>query len=67
MELKDKQELVRLLALYQTELLQQNDDNYRAMLDQIPFKWTKGVHAQYEHARIISAKLSKEIQEHILV
>lgn len=69
MLLSEKQELVRLLNLYQVELLMANDNNFRFKRNTDPiiqYKWTTGVKAQYEHARIISSKLAKEIQEHIL-
>lgn len=68
MMLSEKQELVRLLNLYQEELLMVNDDNFKYKVTNDPpgYEWIRGVKAQYEHARIISSKLAKEIQEHIL-
>lgn len=69
MMLSEKQELVRLLNLYQVELLMANDINFtikRGNDSLIQYKWTNGVKAQYEHARIISSKLAKEIQDTIL-
>ena len=65
MQLAEKQELVRLLSLYQTELLMDNDTNIRESAKHPEKKWEGtykiGVKAQYEHARIIIAKLSVEI------
>lgn len=66
MQLAEKQELVRLLNLYQAELLMDNDANVREAKKHSPDKkwegtYKLGVKAQYEHARIISAKLSVEI------
>lgn len=65
MKLSDKKELVRLLALYQQDLLKDNEYNVKEA-EKCPDKpWLRnhkvGVKAQYEHARIISAKLSVEI------
>ena len=53
MQLAEKQELVRLLNVYQAELLNQNWKNTEYFVH--------GVKAQYEHARIISTKLAAEI------
>lgn len=65
MTIPEKQELVRLLNLYQVELLMDNDNNIREALSHSGKKWegtyTTGVKAQYEHARVIAAKLSVEI------
>ena len=65
MQLAEKQELVRLLSLYQTELLVDNDTNIREAAKHPEKKWEGtykiGVKAQYEHARVIIAKLSVEI------
>ena len=66
MQLAEKQELVRLLNLYQAELLMDNDANIKkAKKYSQGKKWEGayklGVKTQYEHARIISAKLSVEI------
>ena len=65
MQLAEKQELVRLLSLYQTELLMDNDTNIREAAKHPEKKWEGtykiGVKAQYEHARVIIAKLSVEI------
>ena len=65
MQLAEKQELVRLLSLYQTELLMDNDTNIREAAKHPKKKWEGtykiGVKAQYEHARVIIAKLSVEI------
>ena len=65
MLLAEKQELVRLLNLYQAELLMDNDNNIREAVKHRENKWEgtykAGVKAQYEHARIIAAKLSVEI------
>ena len=65
MQLADKQELVRLLNLYQADLLIDNDNNIREAAKHPEKKWEgtykTGVKAQYEHARVIAAKLSVEI------
>lgn len=65
MTLKDKQELVRLLNLYQDDLIKDNDTNIREAAKYPEKKWEgtykTGVKAQYEHARVIAAKLSVEI------
>lgn len=54
----EKQELVRLLNLYQADLLNQNRKNIK---NGITKNFVHGVKAQYEHARIISTKLSVEL------
>lgn len=65
MKLAEKQELVRLLNLYQADLLMDNDHNIREAAKHSEKKWEgsykTGVKAQYEHARVIAAKLSVEI------
>lgn len=58
MQLAEKQELVRLLNLYQADLLDQNLENIE---NGIGKDFVPGVKAQYEHARIISTKLSAEL------
>lgn len=64
MKLSEKQELVRLLNLYQADLIAVNDSNIAEAKKHDP-RWEGsyqiGVKAQYEHARIISAKLSVDI------
>lgn len=67
MQLSEKQELVRLLGLYQSELLMENEENIRKKMksNESPKKlvtdYSYGVKAQYEHARVIIKKLSFEI------
>ena len=65
MQLAEKQELVRLLSLYQTDLLMDNDTNIQEAAKHPKKKcegtYKIGVKAQYEHARVIIAKLSVEI------
>lgn len=65
MQLAEKQELVRLLNLYQAELVAENDANIREAKKHPEKKWEGnyklGVKAQYEHARIIATKLAVEI------
>ncbi len=66
MQLSEKQELVRLLNLYQDELVTANNANIREAKKHDPGKkwegtYKLGVKTQYEHARIISSKLSVEI------
>lgn len=58
MQLAEKQELVRLLNLYQADLLNQNRKNIENGRSEY---FVPGVKAQYEHARIISTKLSVEL------
>lgn len=58
MQLAEKQELVRLLNLYQADLLEQNQKNIETGRTE---HFIPGVKAQYEHARIISTKLSVEL------
>lgn len=58
MTITEKQELVRLLNLYQADLLNQNRKNIE---NGITKNFVHGVKAQYEHARIISTKLSVEL------
>lgn len=53
-----KSELVRLLNLYQADLLNQNQKNIENGRTEY---FVPGVKAQYEHARIISTKLSVEL------
>ncbi len=58
MTIPEKQELVRLLNLYQADLLDQNWENCE---NGITKDFVPGVKAQYEHARIISTTLSVEL------
>lgn len=58
MTIPEKQELVRLLNLHQADLLDQNWENCE---NGITKDFVPGVKAQYEHARIISTKLSVEL------
>ena len=58
MTLQEKSELVRLLNLYQADLLNQNRKNIENGRTEY---FVSGVKAQYEHARIISTKLSVEL------
>lgn len=58
MTLQEKSELVRLLNLYQADLLNQNRKNIENGRTEY---YVSGVKAQYEHARIISTKLSVEL------
>ena len=58
MTLQEKSELVRLLNLYQADLLNQNRKNIENGRTEY---FVPGVKAQYEHARIIRTKLSVEL------
>lgn len=58
MTLQEKSELVRLLNLYQADLLNQNRKNIENGRTEY---FVPGVKAQYEHSRIISTKLSVEL------
>ena len=66
----EKQELVRFLNLYQSELVKKNEDNIKEANNcrkKNQPKWYgeyfHGIKAQYEHARCIIAKISVEIQK----
>lgn len=66
----EKQELVRLLNLYQSELVKKNEENIKEASNcrkKNQPKWDgeyfHGIKAQYEHARCIIAKISVEIQK----
>lgn len=65
MQLAEKQELVRLLNLYQAELIQANEANIKESQKhpekKLPGSYKLGVKAQYEHARVIATKLAMEI------
>lgn len=60
MQLAEKQELVRLLNLYQAELLEQNRKNIENGRTEY---FVHGI--KYEHARIISRKLSVELGKEV--
>ena len=69
MQLAEKQELVRLLNLYQADLIKDNDANIREAA-KYPGKKQEGTYkfglkAQYEHARVIATKLSMVIGKSI--
>lgn len=58
MTLQEKSELVRLLNLYQADLIRLNQKNIENGRNRY---FVPGVKTQYEHARIISTKLSVEL------
>ena len=62
MTLTDKQELARLLALYQQEMIERNEEN---IAERKKHEWEgnyyEGAKAKYNHARIIAASLMVEI------
>lgn len=62
MNLQEKSELVRLLNLYQADLLNLNRKNIENGKTEY---FVYGVKAQYEHARIISTKLSVELGKEV--
>lgn len=62
MTLQEKSELVRLLNLYQADLLYLNRKNIENGKTEY---FVHGVKAQYEHARIISTKLSVELSKEV--
>lgn len=72
MNIAEKQELFRLLTLYQLEILEKNKSNIankhqsesKADCDLDPP--TCELRALYEHTRIIGQKLALDISEHIL-
>lgn len=68
MTLKDKMELVRLLNLYQNDLLDANEANIKEAAkyekcDKWKGDYTFGIKAQFEHARVIIRRLSVEIEK----
>jgi hypothetical protein len=72
MTLEEKRKLVGLLHKYQDEqleMLENNKEEIKIAEQQGKRKWdanlTFGNKAQYEHARIISTKLSVEISKEI--
>lgn len=64
MTLQEKSELVRLLNLYQADLIRLNRKNIENGRTEY---FVIGVKAQYEHARIISTKLSVELGKNMKV
>lgn len=64
MTLTDKQELARLLALYQQEMIEHNEENITER-NKHENRWEgnyyTGAKAKYNHARIIAASLTAEI------
>lgn len=62
MTLQEKSELVRLLNIYQADLLDLNRKNIQNGKTEY---FVPGVKAQYEHARIISTKLSVELGKEV--
>lgn len=69
MTLQEKSELVRLLNLYQADLLEQNQKNIEEAKTHKRYDlegdFTFGVKAQYSHARLISKKLSVELGKEV--
>lgn len=68
MTLKDKMELVRLLNLYQNDLIDANEANIKEAAkyekcDKWKGDYTFGIKAQFEHARVIIRRLSVEIEK----
>lgn len=72
MTIQDKQTLIRLLALYCDDLMDNNLLNIQAVKEaeragksrwQAPIKY--GVKAQYDHARIIMTKLLVEVGKEV--
>lgn len=68
MTLSEKSELLRLLQLYQDDLLRKNRKNIETAdavaKDSLSFmdaSYFYGIKAQYNHARLIARKLSVEI------
>lgn len=59
MQIQEKRELVRLLNLYQNEILDKMPETYTCN--------AYGLAAQYDHARILSAKLSVEIRKEMKI
>lgn len=72
MTLLEKSELLRLLQLYQNDLLRKNRENIQTAeavsKDNLSFmdaSYFYGIKAQYNHARLIARKLSVEISKDI--
>ena len=67
MKFSEKRELVRLLHVYQQELLAKNEENVKMKKSarQWECDYHTGVKAQYEHARAIATKLDVEIGREI--
>ena len=68
MTLSEKSELLRLLQLYQDDLLRKNHKNIQTAdavaknsLSFMDASYFYGIEAQYNHARLIARKLSVEI------
>lgn len=68
MTLTDKQELARLLTLYQQEMIKHNKENI-AERKKHKNRWEgnyyTGAKAKYNHARIIAASLMVEIEHEL--
>lgn len=72
MTLSEKSELLRLLQLYQDDLLRKNRENIqtaeaiakdnKSIMDAFYFY---GIKAQYNHARLIARKLSVEVSKDV--
>nr|DAG67719.1 MAG TPA: hypothetical protein [Caudoviricetes sp.] len=72
MTLTEKSELLRLLQLYQDDLLRKNRENIQSaesMSKEGKGKWEAeyfyGIKAQYNHARLIARKLSVEVSKDV--
>lgn len=69
MTMKEKQELVRLLNLYQADLLKADEKNIKALEANNGRRWgtelTLGLKSQYKHARCITGKLSVQLEKEI--
>lgn len=72
MTLSEKSELLRLLQLYQDDLLRKNRENIQSvesMSKEGKGKWEAGyfygIKAQYNHARLIARKLSVEVSKDV--
>lgn len=67
MKFSEKTELVRLLRVYQQELLAKNKENVEAKKS--GRRWECGYHtgvkAQYKHARAMATKLDVEIEQEL--
>ena len=66
MTLLEKRDLLTLLNKYQDELLQKLDEDGKFRYkDEFGIEIGHGYKAQYDHARIIIRKLSKEISDEV--
>lgn len=64
MNTKEKQELVRLLSLYMSDMAALNEENLSRRQNG-RFDVHEGVKARYEHARVLATRLSLEVSREL--